>query len=109
LRNIGKQSSKRPRRERQPLDQYWPSARKLADDPRTVEASWASIPALSAEGMERGSADSPRGYSETPTVLVLVVSLRLNRPPKKRRSESKSSAVIDHVPASHHTKSAPKP
>ena len=32
MRNIGKQSSKRPRRERKPLDQYWRSAEELAED-----------------------------------------------------------------------------
>ena len=32
MRNIGKHSSKRLRRERKPLDQYWRSAEELAED-----------------------------------------------------------------------------
>ena len=38
MRNIGKQSSKRPRLGRKPLDQYWRSAEELAEDqePRSV-------------------------------------------------------------------------
>jgi hypothetical protein len=36
--NIGKQSSKQPRRERKPLDQYWRSAEELAEgqEPQSV-------------------------------------------------------------------------
>ena len=43
LRNIGEQSSKQPRRDRKPLDQYWRSAEELAEDQnRRVFLGYAS-------------------------------------------------------------------
>ena len=69
MRNIGKQSSKRPRRDRKPLDQYWRRAEELAEDQnRRVFLGYASpkcircpIPALICREWSEGLLSSRDG------------------------------------------------